>query len=73
MSTAPVATNFSETLDVKVNFSSKLTLNLILPVNKLPETVGFFFSKVTHLGIRTDIGLSQNFPAQGRANAVNIL
>jgi hypothetical protein len=73
MPTTPVATNFSETLDVKVNLSSKLTLNFILSVNKLPETVGFFFSKVTHLGIRTDTGLSQNFPAQGRANAMNIL
>jgi len=73
MPTAPVAPNFSETLDVKVNLSSKLTLNFTLLVNKLAEAVGFFFSKVTHLGIRTDIGLSQNFPAQGRANAMNIL
>jgi hypothetical protein len=73
MPAPPVAPNFSETFDVKVNFSSKLTLNFILTVNKLPETVGFFFSKVTHLGIRADIELSQNFPARGMADAMNIL
>jgi len=58
MPEAPVAPDLSKTFDVKVNLFSKLTLNLILPVNKLPETVDFFFGKVTHLDIRTDIGLS---------------
>jgi len=58
MPDAPIAPNFSKTLDVKVNLFSKLPFNLILPVNKLSETVDFLFGKVTHLDIRTDIGLS---------------
>jgi len=73
MSDTTVAPNFNETLDVKVALFSKPTLNLILPVNKLSETVNFLFSKVAHLGVRTDISLGQNLLAQGRTNAINIL
>jgi len=58
MPNTPIAPDLNETLDVKVNLFSKLTLNPILVVNKLSETVDFLFSKVTHLGIRTDISLS---------------
>jgi len=54
----PIATNFDEALDIKVNLFSKLALNLILPVNKLSETISLFFSKAACLNIRTDTGLS---------------
>jgi hypothetical protein len=58
-----VAPDLSEALDIKVNFFSQLTLNPVLAVNKLSEMVDFFFSKVTHLGIRTDISLRYNLLA----------
>jgi len=31
----PIATNLNEALDVEVNLLSKVTLNIILPVNNL--------------------------------------
>jgi len=58
MSDTPIAANFNKALDIKVNLFSKLTLNPILPVNKLSETIGLFFGKATCLSIRTDTGLS---------------
>jgi hypothetical protein len=58
MPNTPVATNVNETLDVKVNLFSKLTLNLMLVVNKLPETINLFFSKAIHLSIRINTRLS---------------
>jgi hypothetical protein len=68
-----VATNLNETLDIQVNLFPKFTLNLILPVNNLPETINLVFSKAIRLGLSIDTGLSQNPPAQGRANAIDIL
>jgi len=73
MPDTPIATNIDEALDIKVNLFSKLPLNLILPVNKLPETISLLFSKVTRLNIRIDTRLSKNPLAQGRANAINML
>jgi hypothetical protein len=58
-----VAPDLSEALEIKVNFFSQLTLNPVLVVNKLSEAVDFFFSKVTHLSIRTDISLRDNLLA----------
>jgi len=54
----PIAANFAEALDIKVNLFSKLTLNLILMVNKLSETVDLFISKAIRLNIRIDTALS---------------
>jgi len=58
MPNTPVATNVDETPDVKVNPFSKLTLNLMLVVNKLPETINLFFSKAIRLSIRINTSLS---------------
>jgi len=58
MPDTPIATYLNKTLDIKVNLFSKLTLNLMLPVNNLSETINLFIGKVIHLGIRTDTGLS---------------
>jgi hypothetical protein len=52
-----VATNLDETLDVKVDLFSKLTLNPVPPVNQLSETINLIFSEAIHPSIRTDIGL----------------
>jgi len=68
-----VATNLNETLDIQVNLFSKFTLNLILPVNNLPETINLVFSKAIRLGLSIDTDLSQNLPTQGRSNAIDIL
>jgi hypothetical protein len=73
MPTATITSNLNEPLDVKGSLSPKLTLNLVLFVNGLAETIDFLFSKVTHLGVGADIGLSQYLPTQGGANTVNIL
>jgi len=53
-----IATNLNEPLDIKVNLFSKLTLNLILMVNKLSETVDLFISKAIRLNIRIDTASS---------------
>jgi hypothetical protein len=58
MPNTPVATNVDETPDVKANLFSKLTLNPMLVVNKLPETINLFFSKVIRLSIRINTSLS---------------
>jgi len=58
MPATPIAPDFNEAFDIKSGLSPKLTLNLVLAVNGLSEAVDFLFSKVTHLGIRADIGLS---------------
>jgi len=58
MPNTPVATNVDETPDVKVNIFSKLTLNLMLMVNKLPETINLFFGKAIRLSIRINTSLS---------------
>jgi hypothetical protein len=58
-----VATNLNEPLDIQVNLFSKFTLNLILPVNNLPETINLVFGKAIRLGLGIDTGLSQNPPA----------
>jgi hypothetical protein len=53
-----VATNLNETLDIKVNLFSKFTLNLMLPVNNLSETINLVFSKAIRLGLSIDTSLS---------------
>jgi len=58
MSNTPVAANINETPDVKVNLFSKLSFNLILVVNNLPETVNLFFAKAIRLSIRINTSLS---------------
>jgi len=73
MPDTPIAANFDEALDIKVNLFSKLALNFILPVNKLSEMISLFFGKATCLNIRADTGLSQNSPAQSRTNPIDIL
>jgi len=44
MPDAPIAANLNETLNIKVNLLSKLTLNLILVVDKLAETINLTFA-----------------------------
>ena len=56
MPATPIATNFNEALDIKINLFAQLTFNPVLPVNKLSETINLVFSKITHLGIRADTG-----------------
>jgi len=73
MPDTPIATNIDEALDVKVNLFSKLPLNPMLPVNKLPKTINLLFSKAIRLSIRINTSLSKNPLAQGRANAIDIL
>ena len=68
-----VTANFNEALDIKVNFFPEVTLNLILPVNNLPETVNLIFSKTIRFGISTNTCLGQNPPAQLRTNTIDIL
>jgi len=63
MPESTIAPDFNETLEIKVNLFPELTLNPVLPVNKLPETVNFLFGKFIYLGLRTDVSLSQDFPA----------
>jgi len=58
MPDTPIAANLAEALDIKGDLFSKLTLNLILPVNKLSETINLFVSKAVRLGIRINTGLS---------------
>jgi len=53
-----IATNLDEPFDIKVNLFSKLTLNLILMVNNLSETINLVFSKVIRLSIGIDTSLS---------------
>jgi len=54
----PIAANFNKALDIKVNLSSKLSLNLMLPVNNLPEAINLPFSKTVCLNLRIDTSLS---------------
>jgi len=56
--TTPVAANLDETLNVEVNLFSKLTLNLVLSVNQLSESINFFFSQLVYLTLRSDAGAS---------------
>jgi hypothetical protein len=58
MPDTPITANFNETLDVKVNLFSEITLYLILMVNHLSEVINLFFSEVIHLSTRIDISLS---------------
>jgi len=58
MPDTPIATNLDETLNVKVNLFSKSTLNLVLPVNQLPETLNLIFSEVGNLSLGIDTSLS---------------
>jgi hypothetical protein len=68
-----IATNLNKTLDIKVNHFPQFTLNTLPPVDNLAETINLIISKVIHLGLSSDICLSQNFPTQGRANPIDIL
>jgi len=73
MPDAPIATNLNKALDVEVNLLSQLTLNIIPPVDNLPETIDLLFSQVTYLGIGIDASLCQNLLAQAGAYAIDIL
>jgi len=54
----PIATNFHKALDIKVDLSSEFSLNLILPVNDLPNLINFLLSKIISLNFGVDTGLS---------------
>jgi len=58
-----VTTNLNETLDVKVDLFSKLTLDAVLSVNKLSKAINLILSKVVHLNVRVDASLGQNLLA----------
>ncbi len=73
MPDAPIATNLNKAFDVEVNLFSQLTLNIILPVNNLPETIDLFFSQVAYLGRGIDPSLGYNLLAQAGTNAIDIL
>jgi len=60
MSETAIAANLNQALDIEINLFSKFTLNPILLVYNLPETVDFFLSKVIYLRVRRDLSLSQN-------------
>jgi hypothetical protein len=60
---SPVAPNLNEALDIHLNLTPEFTFHFVLFVNGFPEAIDLLFSKVAHLGIRTDIGLSQYLPA----------
>jgi hypothetical protein len=69
----PIATNLDKALNVKVNLFSEVTLNPVLSVNYLPQAINLILSEVVQLSFRAYFGLSQDFLAQGRADAVNVL
>jgi len=58
MSATPITTNLNKTLNIKVNLFFKLTLNLILMVNNLSETINLLFTKAIYLNIGIDVNLS---------------
>jgi len=51
-----VATNLNQTLDVKVIRFSKFTLDGVLPVNDLAETVDLVFGQAVGFGLGLDAG-----------------
>jgi len=53
-----VATNLNETLDIKVNRFPQFTLNLLLSVDNLSETINLVLGKIIHLGLGIDTSLS---------------
>jgi hypothetical protein len=73
MPDTPIATNLSKAFDVEVNLFSKVTLNIIPPVNNLSQTINLFFSQVTYLSIWINASLCQNPLAQAGTNAIDIL
>jgi hypothetical protein len=52
-----ITTNLNKAFNIKVNRFSKLTLNPVLPVNKLTETINLFFGEAVRLSIRIDTSL----------------
>jgi len=68
-----ITANLDQALDIEINLFSKVTLNPVLFVNNLSKTIDFLLGKILNPGIRGDLGLSQNPPAQGGADAIHIL
>jgi len=58
MPDTPIATDINEALDIKGNLFSKLSLNLMLPVDKLAEAINLLFSEVTGFNLSIDTSLS---------------
>jgi hypothetical protein len=73
MPAAPIATNLHKALDIEVNLLPQFPLDIILPVNNLPETIDLLFSQVIHLGRGVDVSLGYNLLAQAGTNAIDIL
>jgi len=69
----PITTNLDEAPNVKIYPFPKLTLNPILPVNKLTETVDLVFGKAIRVNVMNNASSIQNPPAQGRTDTIDIL
>jgi len=54
----PIAANFNKAFDIKVNLFSEFTLNPVLTVNNLPDTIKLVFGKLIRFNIRVDSSLS---------------
>jgi hypothetical protein len=51
MPDTPIAANFHKAFDIKVDIFPKLSLNLMLPVNNLPEAINLLFGKFIRLNL----------------------
>jgi hypothetical protein len=73
MPVTPITANLNKAFYVKITLFSKLTFNLISPVNYLTETINLIIGEVVHLGLRINASLRQNLVAHGTTNTMNIL
>lgn len=65
MSSAPVATQVGETLDVHGNFATPVTLNHVITFNNLPDLGDFIRAEIITVHLIGQIGLIKYFTRRG--------
>jgi hypothetical protein len=58
MPDTPIAANLNQAFDIEVNLLAQLTLNIIPPLDNLPDAVNLILSQFAYLGcwVNTSLG-----------------
>ena len=72
MTDAAVAVDLDHSLDVHTDFTTEVTLDVVVVFDLFTELCNLFFSKVLSAGIGVDSGYLEDLLSRGSADAVNI-
>lgn len=67
-----IATDIPQTTDIRLHFMSQFTLDMILLLDFLAETIGILLGEILRTDIRIDIQFRENFLTEWKSDPIEI-